>query len=990
MAVNIGPKIGIDGEAQFRKELNNIIQQAKTLESEMKAVSSSFDDSTDSQAKLEAQTKILNQQIQVQDQRVQMLQKGVEAAAKEFGDSATQTLKWEQALNEAKSTLNGMKSNLSNLENGVEDVTEELEDGEQASFGFGDALKAGLLSSTIIEGVKSLAGNISDLTESTKEYRKIMASLEVSSERAGYSAEETAETYKTLYGVLGDDQTAATTTANLQAIGLEQDKLTELTNAAIGAWATYGDSIPIDGLAESINETIQAGTVTGNFADVLNWASLEGETFGVTLKENTEANEDWNKAVQEAETAEDYFNLALQDANTNTERANLVLKFLAKQGLPEAGKAWQENNDDIVDANDATSDFQDITADLAKKFSPVSTSLQKGFNKIAKAAGDMVSDSDIDGFTEILDDAADFIADEVLPVIKDLFDYIIDNKDVVLRAVEGIGAGFATWKSAEVVSKVSGYMKSLAANAGSATGPMGILNSLWKANPAAVVAAAVGLIVDRLAYLVDFTDKFIKQSQPIQTEIKAQQQILSDLKEEYDNVKKSAWESANAELEQVDYVQDLYNELKILADESGKVSDKDKARADFILNELNEALGTEYSMTGNQIQQYQTMQGEIDKLIEKKRASIMLEAYEEEYKAAIEANKTIESEFAKAYATYTAQNNKVQEEYSDLLAMSEDELRQYMWEGNQDRVALFTADKLLLKDAEENYQNYSNQRKQNLDTIARYEDAYIATQEGNTAKAIELLNSQNVASKLATDQEFENIEQRKKYWSDMYRELKAGQDAYAEELKKGTEGYTQDELEILKVFTDEAKKQMEEAGVEATDEFASTALEKAGVTSAAMRQVAKQAGEETSKGYSDGVWDNIGLVTSAGQGIADAALGAVKKALGIRSPSRVMKELGRYTGEGFEMGLDESMKDALATLQRDLDAGAAVLSNVQPFSVPVGFGNPAFSSSAGRSVTYGDFSIVVNAAPGMDENALADAVAYKLQTQVMQKEAVFR
>lgn len=469
MSVNIGPKIGIDGESQFRKELNNIIQQAKTLESEMKAVSSSFDDSTDSQEKLEAQTKILNQQIQVQDQRVQMLQKGVEAAAKEFGDGATQTLKWEQALNEAKSTLNGMKSNLSNLENGVEDVTEELEDGEQASFGFGDALKAGLLSSTIIEGVKSLAGSISDLTESTKEYRKIMASLEVSSERAGYSAEETAETYKTLYGVLGDDQTAATTTANLQAIGLEQDKLTELTNAAIGAWATYGDSIPIDGLAESINETIQAGTVTGNFADVLNWASLEGETFGVTLKKNTKANEEWNKAVQEAETAEDYFNLALQDANTNTERANIVLKFLAKQGLPEAGKAWQENNDDIVDANEATSDFQDITADLAKKFSPVSTSLQKGFNKIAKAAGDMVSDSDIDEFTEILDDAADFIADEVIPVIKDLFDFIVENKGAVISAIQGIGAGFAAWKTAEVVSKVSGYMKSLAANAGSAT-----------------------------------------------------------------------------------------------------------------------------------------------------------------------------------------------------------------------------------------------------------------------------------------------------------------------------------------------------------------------------------------------------------------------------------------------------------------------------------------------------------------------------------------
>ena len=108
MAVNIGPKIGIDGDAQFRKELNNIIQQAKTLESEMKAVSSSFDENTDSQEKLEAQAKILNQQIEVQDQRIEMLKKGVEAATKEFGKGSTEALKWEQALNEAKNTINGI------------------------------------------------------------------------------------------------------------------------------------------------------------------------------------------------------------------------------------------------------------------------------------------------------------------------------------------------------------------------------------------------------------------------------------------------------------------------------------------------------------------------------------------------------------------------------------------------------------------------------------------------------------------------------------------------------------------------------------------------------------------------------------------------------------------------------------------------------------------------------------------------------------------
>lgn len=960
MSVNIGPKIGIDGESQFRKELNNIIQQAKTLESEMKAVSSSFDDSTDSQEKLEAQTKILNQQIQVQDQRVQMLQKGVEAAAKEFGDGATQTLKWEQALNEAKSTLNGMKSNLSNLENGVEDVTEELEDGEQASFGFGDALKAGLLSSTIIEGVKSLAGSISDLTESTKEYRKIMASLEVSSERAGYSAEETAETYKTLYGVLGDDQTAATTTANLQAIGLEQDKLTELTNAAIGAWATYGDSIPIDGLAESINETIQAGTVTGNFADVLNWASLEGETFGVTLKKNTKANEEWNKAVQEAETAEDYFNLALQDANTNTERANIVLKFLAKQGLPEAGKAWQENNDDIVDANEATSDFQDITADLAKKFSPVSTSLQKGFNKIAKAAGDMVSDSDIDEFTEILDDAADFIADEVIPVIKDLFDFIVENKGAVISAIQGIGAGFAAWKTAEVVSKVSGYMKSLAANAGSATGPMGILNSLWKANPAAVVATSVGLLVTAMGLLYNAVTAQTEEEKLLQEQYEKREEVLNNLTTSYDSTREAAYNTAGAEIEQLDSVKLLYDELTTLADKTGKVTDKDRDRASFILNELNKALGTEYTMTGNQINQYKTMQDEIVNLINIKKAEALLGAQEEVYTQAIKDRQTAEKEYLEAYKAWSDQKKKIDEEYGDFKDTYTQDQIDWLYQNGVADAILYKQEMDNLDQKWQQYQEYEGQMAQYNEDIQLYDAATAALYEGNTQKVIDLLENRSSALITAADVAGETAEEQKRILKEQYDDALEDLNEYEEGYKKGLEGYTETGLEIMRKYADDAKKEMEKAG------------------------------QDTNQGYADGINSNIGLISGAAQNIAGTVLGVVRKTMGIKSPSRVMKELGRYTGEGFEIGLDESMKDALATLQRDLDAGAAVLSNVQPFSVPVGFGNPAFSSSAGRSVTYGDFSIVVNAAPGMDENALADAMAYKLQTQVMQKEAVFR
>ena len=334
MAVNIGPRIGIDGEAQFRKEISNLIQQQKTLASELKAVTSAFDKNDKSQESMTAQTKVLSQQIQVQQQRVEKLSQGLSESAKQFGETDSRTLKWKQSVNEATTELNRMKSQLSGLENSVDDVGDAMDDAGNSTSSFGSILGAGAL----IEGAKAIVGAFGDIIESTKEYRKIMASLETSSQAAGYTTEQTTETFRRLYGVLGDDQTAATATANLQAVGLSQEQLTGLTDAAIGAWARYGDSIPIDSLSEAINETIKTGTVTGTFADVLNWAGQ----------------------------SEDDFNAKLAEASNESERANMVLQAMVDQGLAQAGEAWQQNNQDIVAANEAQADLNESLGDLSK------------------------------------------------------------------------------------------------------------------------------------------------------------------------------------------------------------------------------------------------------------------------------------------------------------------------------------------------------------------------------------------------------------------------------------------------------------------------------------------------------------------------------------------------------------------------------------------------------------------------------------------------
>lgn len=253
----------------------------------------------------------------------------------------------------------------------VDELGDSLEDAANDASNLGDMLKAG----AIIEGAKGIVSSLKDVSEETKEHRKIMASLEVSSEKAGYTAEQTQQAYEELYGVLADDQSAATTLANLQALGLSQEKLHALIQGTIGSWATYGDSIPIDSLAESINETVKAGRVTGTFADILNWGAKEGETYGVAMREATEENEAWNASVEDAESAEDFFNLALQQCSTEAERANLIMNALAEQGLTDASEKWQENNASMVESNKVSAEMQEQMAVLGEKIEPVVTRL---------------------------------------------------------------------------------------------------------------------------------------------------------------------------------------------------------------------------------------------------------------------------------------------------------------------------------------------------------------------------------------------------------------------------------------------------------------------------------------------------------------------------------------------------------------------------------------------------------------------------------------
>lgn len=328
--------------------LGDLSAAAKENETAFAALKSGYDESTKASQKYGDQQKYLAGQVKNYESQVDAL----EGQLKLLENAEDRN---ERAISEKRSELNQAKTALNTYKNSLDDVEKKLKSGKAAteeyankldSFG-NKAKNAGEKMSGISTAAAGIIGAAAATVPATEEYRKIMGSLEVSSEKAGYSADQTKESYQTLYGVLADDQTAATTTANLQALGLSQHDLTNMINGTIGAWATYGDSIPIDGLAEAINETVKTGVVTGTFADMLNWAG----------------------------TSEDAFNEKLAACSSESERANLIMQEMANQGLTQAGLKWQENNKNLVEGNQATANFQEATAQLADTIAPIITQI---------------------------------------------------------------------------------------------------------------------------------------------------------------------------------------------------------------------------------------------------------------------------------------------------------------------------------------------------------------------------------------------------------------------------------------------------------------------------------------------------------------------------------------------------------------------------------------------------------------------------------------
>lgn len=112
MATNIGPKIGIEGEAEYRKQINEIVQSQKTLKAEMTATAAAFSDDASAKEKSAAKTKILEKQIDASNSKLKEQEKMLEESAKKYGETDKRTLAWKETVERTKAEIANLNKEL--------------------------------------------------------------------------------------------------------------------------------------------------------------------------------------------------------------------------------------------------------------------------------------------------------------------------------------------------------------------------------------------------------------------------------------------------------------------------------------------------------------------------------------------------------------------------------------------------------------------------------------------------------------------------------------------------------------------------------------------------------------------------------------------------------------------------------------------------------------------------------------------------------------
>lgn len=330
----------------------------------------------------------------------------------------------------------------------LDDTSKKAEDSSnetQSAF-----KKIGTAAGTIAKGIgvagAALGGAWIAAIEGSREYRTEMGKLDTAFVTNGHSSEAAKQTYSELNAVLGDSGQAVEAAQHLAKLTDNERDLQTWTDICTGVYATFGASLPIEGLTEAANETAKTGILTGGLTDALNWAGISEEQFQEKL-----------------------------DACSNEQERQKLIMDTLNGTYSKASEQYQKTNKDVMDAQKAQEKLTDAFAELGRVGEPILTVIKEKVAEMASAAIPHI--------------------ENFIQKVKDISTWVKDNQDTIDMWVAVIlGAGTAIGTFLLILNW--GTIMTAAANA------VKVVRTAILAMNAAMLANPVGLVVAALAGLV--------------------------------------------------------------------------------------------------------------------------------------------------------------------------------------------------------------------------------------------------------------------------------------------------------------------------------------------------------------------------------------------------------------------------------------------------------------------------------------------------------
>lgn len=468
--------------------------------------------------------------------------------------------------------------------------------------------------------------------------------------------------------------------------------------------------------------------------------------------------------------------------------------------------------DDNQDFDTLVNNFVDSVYTAADNILPrVETSLD-GILRLIQVASEKIIPRVITTISEKAPDLIEAGADIVLA----LGDGIIDNLDSIFAAVEKVATRIIPKISkafAELVPKIAksavSIIKQIDGTAIAVGGLIGTFKSLVSGN---WIGVGIGLVATAFGIAQKAAQKYEESVYNLTQQEKDWIEAGETARDELQRAKDARNESIDAIMRETNETQNLWAELQTLVDENGKVTKGNKNRADYILGELNEALGTEYSMNDGIIGQYKTMQQEIDKLIKKKQTEALLEAGNEAYTTSLQDKDALLS-------AVSAEKTKLENAQAAYEKAVTDYENHKTFASTQDAISYKVKRneaKDLLDAAKADYNEAVDAASNALSTINTQEEALSLAQQGRYEESIALLTKDTTYRWKHVDDIKTISEAEKKQMKSDLDTQRRNVEIFRGQYKKGTEGFTKPMLDEMEASLAELEKLYSEATSDAS------------------------------------------------------------------------------------------------------------------------------------------------------------------------------